>query len=380
MTAEYAHRDELDLLLGALCDDRLDAAEGDRLIELLTANEAAQWRYVEYLCIHANMIWDETYSASRSRAIAAALQPPQILERGAAEKRNLFRLRARSVSFSLATLLLTILSGAALLVHSRQLAEFGSEIPAPRANPAAKGSSRGPIAWIGAFCYPAFEEGTSVYIAQQGLLEGDSFHLRSGAIDIRFRRGTRLLLEGPCRLTIVDEDQVKLERGSLMVSAPRGASGFEIAAPNAVVRNAGEEFFIHVDDAGRASFYQALRLDYVGRSFILSATVTRIAHGDAPGNSSPSAPRDGAEAPEYDYDVGLYRGHLLWGEMWRIHGEHAPPTPMKASKETHVQLPLDASALALAPGEAALVGFRVRSDGAPLHFDNVKPLRTDETF
>ena len=59
-----ATRRELDGLLSALCDDRLTAAEHDRLEQLLDADVECRRHYLQYVDIHARLLVHPRYGAA----------------------------------------------------------------------------------------------------------------------------------------------------------------------------------------------------------------------------------------------------------------------------------------------------------------------------
>ena len=81
------------------------------------------------------------------------------------------------------------------------------------------------------------------------LASGDKLELVEGYVEIAYRDGTRLLLEGPARLVIAqtlrDGQQVglgRLQRGKLTAHVPPAAVGFTIRTPLVEVIDLGTEF------------------------------------------------------------------------------------------------------------------------------------------
>ncbi len=57
---------------------------------------------------------------------------------------------------------------------------------------------------------------------------GDHLELKSGKVGITFTNGTRLLLEGPCRVILVDPQQASLADGKMVLTLPQGSKPFLI--------------------------------------------------------------------------------------------------------------------------------------------------------
>jgi hypothetical protein len=72
--------------------------------------------------------------------------------------------------------------------------------------------------------------------------------LKSGLAEITFRKGSRVVLEGPTRFLLLTENAGHLLSGKLVASVPKPAIGFEVETPAGVIVDLGTEFGVKVRD------------------------------------------------------------------------------------------------------------------------------------
>lgn len=78
------------------------------------------------------------------------------------------------------------------------------------------------------------------------LIAGSAFSLRSGFVELEFARGARVLIEGPCRFELIDDNSMRLEEGRLVANVPAQAKLFAVSTPYAKVVDFGTEFCVDV--------------------------------------------------------------------------------------------------------------------------------------
>ncbi|PHR86717.1 MAG: hypothetical protein COA78_37720 [Blastopirellula sp.] len=83
---------------------------------------------------------------------------------------------------------------------------------------------------------------------------GDRIAFNTGFVELTYRNGTRLVLQGPVNYTLEDADRGRLELGSLAAEVPPGASGFTVVTPSAEVKDIGTRFAVVLLDTGRTEF------------------------------------------------------------------------------------------------------------------------------
>jgi len=88
-------------------------------------------------------------------------------------------------------------------------------------------------------------EGASAYQAGAAL-RGGTLQLKSGALEIEFSRGARLVLEGPAEFELLSTNSGALRRGKLVATVPESAHGFTVQTPGFLVTDYGTQFGCNV--------------------------------------------------------------------------------------------------------------------------------------
>ena len=87
------------------------------------------------------------------------------------------------------------------------------------------------------------------------LRAGGAVRIDRGLADLRFRCGTRILVEGPAHLDLMSANSVRLRQGKLTARVPADAIGFEVLSPQGKVIDLGTEFGISVAANGVTDVY-----------------------------------------------------------------------------------------------------------------------------
>lgn len=74
-------------------------------------------------------------------------------------------------------------------------------------------------------------------------------HLKSGAVQIEFYSGARVILEGPASLQLLSQGEARLEYGKLSARVPEPAHGFKVHTPEGTVTDLGTEFGLNYQKA-----------------------------------------------------------------------------------------------------------------------------------
>ncbi|MCG8510611.1 MAG: NPCBM/NEW2 domain-containing protein, partial [Rhodospirillales bacterium] len=83
------------------------------------------------------------------------------------------------------------------------------------------------------------------------LREGDKYTLQQGFAQLDTKRGAIVVLEAPCEIELLGENQIKLTRGKLVGKClTEKSKGFIVDAPTARIVDLGTEFGVAVDDHG----------------------------------------------------------------------------------------------------------------------------------
>jgi len=75
-------------------------------------------------------------------------------------------------------------------------------------------------------------------------------HLKSGAVQIEFSRGARVVLEGPAELQLLTDNEAYLRNGKLRAQVPEPAHGFTVRTAKFSVVDYGTEFGCNLPLAG----------------------------------------------------------------------------------------------------------------------------------
>jgi len=254
-----------DTLLDRYLNGALSEAERQELEHTLLANPAARTAFWQHARQHALLArWgQETWGQRRasetvqldessSTASASARTP-----RTAPKKRRL-----RTVSFPRWWLTTGTLAAACLLVVlivgnlARQTpsGQLASEHPPAVPGVAVLAAAVG-VEWAD----PATAPGAGSVLAP-GLLE-----LKSGAVQVEFYSGARVVVEGPARVRLVSELAATCEHGSLSAYVPPSAHGFSITTPTLTVTDLGTEFGVRVPRSGTSEVHVFTGLVEVSR-------------------------------------------------------------------------------------------------------------------
>jgi hypothetical protein len=71
-------------------------------------------------------------------------------------------------------------------------------------------------------------------------------HLKSGAVQIEFYSGARVILEGPSSLHLISQGEARLDYGKLSARVPEPAHGFKVYTPDLTVTDLGTEFGLNL--------------------------------------------------------------------------------------------------------------------------------------
>ena len=87
------------------------------------------------------------------------------------------------------------------------------------------------------------------------LMQAGWLRLRSGAAQIEFSRGARVVIEGPAEFQLVSENEGQLRFGKLWARVPPSAQGFKVSAPSFTAVDLGTEFGCKVPQGGPAEVH-----------------------------------------------------------------------------------------------------------------------------
>jgi hypothetical protein len=227
MTAPSNHNSELMDLLGALWDDRLDDASRKRLEELLaTKGLPAIELLTSFTRLHLDLEWLISSRSAHDKAIASLKKFRNVTGGGGSEGRWR-RWAARGLAGIAAGILIAAIG---VWYVSRPGIDHLTRAPQP----------------VGRVVRLENEvwQGEDQLRTDDAVREGQMVDLKRGFAQISLGFGADILLEGPCRATLLSTDRVALEQGTLGVRAARWATGFKVETKDLVATDLGTWFSV----------------------------------------------------------------------------------------------------------------------------------------
>jgi hypothetical protein len=240
--------EEIEQLVSRLLDHSLSEDEAARLNSLMRECAEARERYQELLDNHEALCAiypGDVYEAALDAG--DALPTPPIA--GAAEAPRILDARFRWLPWLAAAAVVELVL---TFVFNREKVARLDEARAPSAHGVAGAILTDPVArvlasmeaeWEGG----AFEPGSS--------LLPDTFHLRSGTVELELAEGVRLSIRGSAEFELVNGNRVHLTSGNLVARIPEQALGFLMTTLQSEVVDLGTEFGLEVNDAGQTDVH-----------------------------------------------------------------------------------------------------------------------------
>jgi FecR protein len=199
-------------------DGTIDAEAIRSLEDQLRQCQAARDYFVRYSGLHADLFLDARMHRATDRALAKIALP----------ERHHRRAAVWSIGMASGIFLATFL-GWWLGVHR-------STEPAPES-----------VAWLVNAQDCEWADGQS---PEEVLKVGTVLNIERGLAEIRFRKGTHVVMSGPVRLELLSDNSARLHRGRVTARVPEPAIGFELHSPQGKIIDLGTEFGVAVGDDG----------------------------------------------------------------------------------------------------------------------------------
>ncbi len=241
----FEHFDELGRLLSLLCEGELSAQESDRLREMLAHSPQARRYFLEYMELHAELHW-AAGMGREAEGTAAMLQPecPIGLELPTPASVRVRKLLRRWRWLLAAVGLLVALGLGVLVVRAVwRPGPVGPE-PAP-----------GPVAQWGQTSLPRWADDSTKPQTHPELMPGQTIHLQGGFAELVFPPQTRLILEGPARISLTAPRSVEAEMGRLAVYVPPEEPNISFRTPWLVLEGENTQFGLVVEQTGAAEVH-----------------------------------------------------------------------------------------------------------------------------
>lgn len=253
-------------LFDAACTDRLDDASRDELQQLLRSSPEARRRYLDYTALHADLFGAVRVARVRDRfahvldAEGATVAPapsggPRPVA-SAAWVAALATAAALALTFLPAALppatepTATGPAGEALAVNGAEETPTARVAPGDEPDDGEVGRWRGLVARINRVEAVEWEPAGQAFAEADLLAAGESVALLAGLVEVEFRQGAVVVLEGPAHLIAEDANGASLLQGKLAAVAPPWATGFRVDTPGVDVVDHGTEFAVNVTGDG----------------------------------------------------------------------------------------------------------------------------------
>lgn len=271
-------------LFDAACTGRLDAASRRRLQTLLRESPEARLRYLDYTSLHADLFGVVRAARVHDRLVGLLDQELTIDSSGAPA-------HTASTRRPRAFLALAIAASLVLAFFARSNEKPAATVASSSTTPESSGIATGrveesdaafaaaesldaalldpearddeflndPSQWPGLVARVnrveavTWEPGSQQFVASGAIAAGGSIAIASGRIEIEFRQGAVVVLEGPAHLVAEEANAASLLHGKLAAVAPPWATGFRIDTPGVDVVDHGTEFAVNVTRPGVGS-------------------------------------------------------------------------------------------------------------------------------
>jgi len=274
-------------LLSSLLEGDLDEKQREELDEILRAEPESRQYYARYMFIHAALSWKKVepialraaQAPPSGKPVADTVQPVRSVQADddppvtasqptrsstrqlgetaapAAGWNRLARTFAQQ-PLTLAIMLMVMIFGGVVLWRWSTFSsppKVTEEIarPSERENNLLLGVAGGPtqyVANITGGSQVEWGDPNSQPSPNARLLAGQVLEFRSGLLEVTFRNGAVVLLEGPALFSLGDGQSTALVRGKLTADVPESASGFTVATPAVEIVDLGTRFGVDVSN------------------------------------------------------------------------------------------------------------------------------------
>lgn len=232
-------RQELDQLLGALCNETITRAEHDRLQEMLLQDSNARQHYFQYLDLHLEL--EQFYGVSLPSALE---QTGETELKPISPRRPFVSLFKRKIYYGFAGVVL-----AAVLTVALGLFDFSPH--SNQNNPGQSITQSSPFATVTQTSQVHFVAGTPSLQVRSEFKEKKKYALTEGELQLTFFNGAQVILKGPAVFEVQGPTSLLVNYGECSVYAPEGAEGFEVKTPVSHVIDLGTRFSINVNESGQ---------------------------------------------------------------------------------------------------------------------------------
>jgi len=230
MSPRDGSRGELRRLASALCDGEISRDQAQRLESLAAQSPEALEHFLEYLALHAELVW----------ALGLVAEPvvPRLEDSVVGAPRPKSAAWWTGIATTVAAVLVVgLLLAVAILTGPAEPIVV------------AKLTQSNEAKWA---------DGAAPESEVADLMAGQLLRLESGLAEIRFQSGARAILDGRSREVQFELSSTKggiLQFGRLTAAVPAEASGFTIETPSATITDLGTEIGVVVERQGTSEVH-----------------------------------------------------------------------------------------------------------------------------
>lgn len=228
-------RVELTDLCNALADGKLTEPQQVRLNQMLTRSEEARQFYVRFVNLSASL--REYATESQTCAVATERKSTSSFTTPWNWKSWLQSHWAWGTG-ALVAVVITV-----MWVHDSLGRRSGTNLEIPVASQTITVNNS--VAVLGNCAEAQWQSPTTAPQPGQELSPG-WLQLKSGAVQIEFYSGARVIVEGPAEFELVSAMSMRLRQGNARTVAPESARGFCVQGPGVVIMDLGTEFGLSV--------------------------------------------------------------------------------------------------------------------------------------
>jgi hypothetical protein len=249
---ENPEEEELFELLDALCDERLDALQGERLQQLLKDNGEAQQTYLEFLDTHL-ALRRLARTRDAENGLPFGFDAPDRQRPDSRWPRRLRPFREPWAVLGAAAAVLIAVTIAIVVRSGRPPVRPGAGAAGGDVAVAEQGGAgiRDTTPRLTQSSGAKFFGGRALPIGSR-LPFGEEYVLTSGLLEVAFTDGASAIIRAPAVFVVADRARLVIRTGRCSVHAPAGAEGFRVETPVAAVVDLGTRFAVDVSDTGEA--------------------------------------------------------------------------------------------------------------------------------
>ncbi len=236
---------EIRMLAAAHCENTIDAADFQRLQEILKSSQRAREIYSDYRQIHAwfsiNAISQEQARSVLDDQTSCDLELTQACvvdaERYEAEQYDAAPTRSQTSHSRKLAIVVAIAAAVLAVVAPFALTRSNDNEKVATATVSGKGDN---VRW--------FIGNRRIYERTAQVRAGEEVILFGGQLDLDFDNGAEVTVRGPTSITPISRMRVWLEQGQMRASVGPEAIGFSVETPSADVVDLGTQFGVRVGD------------------------------------------------------------------------------------------------------------------------------------